>query len=94
MDAPLTEEQFDPLRISVPPRPGQVFVKTVPPSTKRKDLEEVFEKHAGFQWLALSEPSVKRAFHRVGWAQYAEGIEVEQVVKTVDSSRVGAAVEG
>lgn len=88
LDRALGEEPFDPLRIEVPPRPGQVFVKTVPPSTRRKDLEEVFTKHPGFQWLALSEPSAKRSFHRVGWAQYEEGVNVQEVVSTVDSSKV------
>lgn len=89
LDRALGDEAFDPLRIEVPPRPGQVFVKTVPPTTKRKDLEGIFAKHPGFQWLALSEPSVKRSFHRVGWAQYEEGVKVDEAVATIDSSKVG-----
>lgn len=72
----------------MPPRPGQVFVKTVPPSTRRVDLEGVFAKHPGFQWLALSDPSAKRGFHRVGWAQYEEGVNVEEAVNTIDSSKI------
>ncbi len=89
LDRALGDEAHDPLRMVVPPRPGQVFVKTVPPNTRRKDLEGVFAKHSGFQWLALSEPSMKRSFHRVGWAQYEEGIKVEEVVNTIDGSKVG-----
>jgi len=65
-----------------------VFVKTVPPSTRRKDLEAIFAKHPGFQWLALSEPSSKRSFHRVGWAQYEEGVDVNEAVATIDGSKV------
>jgi hypothetical protein len=33
--------QDDSPRLEIPPRPRQVFVKTVPPSTSRKALEEV-----------------------------------------------------
>lgn len=88
LDRALGDDVFDPLRIEVPPRPGQVFVKTVPPSTRRTDLEGVFAKHPGFQWLALSDPSAKRGFHRVGWAQYEEGVNVEDAVATIDSSKI------
>jgi hypothetical protein len=88
LDRALGEDAYDPLRIEVPPRPGQVFVKTVPPSTKRQDLESIFAKHPGFQWLALSEPSSKRSFHRVGWAQYEDGVDVNEVVNTIDGSKV------
>ncbi|BEJ09479.1 hypothetical protein CcaverHIS641_0603940 [Cutaneotrichosporon cavernicola] len=88
LDRALGDEPHDPLRMVVPPRPGQVFVKTVPPNTKRKDLEGIFAKASGFQWLALSEPSMKRSFHRVGWAQYEEGVKVEEVVDTIDGSKV------
>ncbi|KAL1408935.1 hypothetical protein Q8F55_005749 [Vanrija albida] len=89
LDRALGEDSaYDPLRIEVPPRPGQVFVKTVPPSTSRPDLEGVFAAHPGFQWLALSEPSAKKSFHRVGWAQYEEGVDVEEAVKAIDGSKV------
>lgn len=88
LDRALGEDAFDPLRVEIPPRPGQVFVKTVPPSTRRKDLEGIFAKQPGFQWLALSEPSSKRSFHRVGWAQYEDGINVTEAVTTIDGSKV------
>ena len=93
----------DPLRVEVPPAQRQVFVKTVPPSTGRKELEEVctafrpfghsadiqlFRKVEGFQYLALTEPAVKKSFHRVGWAQFAPGVEVQDVVSKLDNSRV------
>jgi hypothetical protein len=36
----------------------------------------------------MTEPSVKKAFHRVAWAQYAEGVDVAAVVKKLDESKV------
>jgi hypothetical protein len=44
MDQPLGEHSsLDPVpRVEAPPEGKQVFVKTVPPSTERLDLEEVW----------------------------------------------------
>ena len=99
-DAPI---DTDPLRVEVPPTQRQVFVKTVPPGTGRKSLEAVsrtaqleteaadkqlFKRVPGFQYLALTEPAVKKSFHRVGWAQYADGVDVKDVVTKLDNSKV------
>lgn len=80
-----------------------MFVKTVPPGTGRKSLEAVsrtaqleteaadkqlFKRVPGFQYLALTEPAVKKSFHRVGWAQYADGVDVKDVVTKLDNSKV------
>jgi hypothetical protein len=48
----------------------------------------VFSKVEGFEYLAITEPSTKKAFHRVAWAQFAEGVDVDEVVKKLDNSRV------
>jgi hypothetical protein len=49
---------------------------------------QVFSKVEGFEYLAITEPSTKKAFHRVAWAQFAEGVDVDEVVKKLDNSRV------
>ena len=97
----------DPLRTEVAPKHNQVFIKTVPPSTSRQDLEgvsvllrfhtiahtvQLFSSTEGFQYLALTEPSTKKAFHRVGWAQFATGVDVEEIVKKLDGSKVGLCI--
>lgn len=42
MDRALGEGPSDDTpRLEIPPKPRQVFVKTVPPSTSRRDLEAV-----------------------------------------------------
>ncbi|WVQ91952.1 hypothetical protein IAS59_005760 [Cryptococcus gattii] len=67
------------VRVELAPRTKQVFVKTVPPNCSRKALEDLFSKVPGFQWLAISDPSQKRSFHRVAWAQYGEDTDVSQI---------------
>ncbi|KAK4686837.1 hypothetical protein P7C73_g3283, partial [Tremellales sp. Uapishka_1] len=76
------------LKVEIPPRDKQVFVKTVPPQTSRKDLEALFEKVPGFQYLALSEPAARKSFHRVGWAQFGDHVDMDQAVKVLDSQRI------
>ena len=85
---PVDQAGDDPLRVEVPPAERQVFVKTVPPSTSRKDLEDLFGQVEGFQYLAVTEPFAKKAFHRVAWAQFAEGVDPEEVVKKLDGSKI------
>lgn len=91
LDRPLdvNADEDEPARIEVPPKPKQVFVKTVPPTIGRTELEAFFGKVKGFEYLALTEPSVKKQFHRVAWAQFAEGVDVGEVVGKLDGQKVG-----
>jgi len=50
--------------------------------------KQLFKRVPGFQYLALTEPAVKKSFHRVGWAQYADGVDVKDVVTKLDNSKV------
>ncbi|WWD22896.1 hypothetical protein CI109_107391 [Kwoniella shandongensis] len=76
------------LRLEIAPKAKQLFVKTAPPTTSRKDLEELFARVPGFQWMALSEPSQKRSFHRVAWAQYADDVDVSEVIQKLDGQKI------
>ncbi|WVR03221.1 hypothetical protein IAU60_000212 [Kwoniella sp. DSM 27419] len=76
------------LRSEVAPKPKQVFVKTAPPTTSRKELEELFARVPGFQWLAVSEPAQKKSFHRVAWAQYADDVDIGEVIQKLDGQKI------
>ncbi|WRT63364.1 uncharacterized protein IL334_000269 [Kwoniella shivajii] len=78
----------DTLRAEIAPKPKQVFVKTAPPTTSRKELEELFARIPGFQWLALSEPAQKKSFHRVAWAQYADDVDIGEVINKLDGQKI------
>jgi hypothetical protein len=45
----------------------------------------------GLNYLAISEPSAKKSYHRVAWAQYAEGTDMEAAVKATDGQQVSVA---
>nr|XP_019048353.1 hypothetical protein I302_02124 [Kwoniella bestiolae CBS 10118]OCF27283.1 hypothetical protein I302_02124 [Kwoniella bestiolae CBS 10118] len=76
------------LRTEIAPKPKQVFVKTAPPTTSRKELEELFARVPGFQWLAVSEPAQKKSFHRVAWAQYADDVDIGEVINKLDGQKI------
>ncbi|WWC97408.1 hypothetical protein V866_004287 [Kwoniella sp. B9012] len=78
----------DTLRAEIAPKPKQVFVKTAPPTTSRKELEELFARVPGFQWLAVSEPAQKKSFHRVAWAQYADDVDIGEVINKLDGQKI------
>jgi len=92
-------------RAEAPAQRGQIFVKTVPPSTNRADLEEVrlvtpspslrpvvtiqmFSQIKGFQHLAITEPSIKKQFYRVAWAQFTEDTDLEDVLRRLNNTKV------
>ncbi|WWC57754.1 uncharacterized protein I303_100289 [Kwoniella dejecticola CBS 10117] len=76
------------LRAEIAPKPKQVFVKTAPPTTSRKELEELFARIPGFQWLAVSEPAQKKSFHRVAWGQYADDVDIGEVISKLDGQKI------
>ncbi|WWC85480.1 uncharacterized protein L201_000344 [Kwoniella dendrophila CBS 6074] len=78
----------DTLRTEIAPKPKQVFVKTAPPTTSRKELEELFARIPGFQWLAVSEPAQKKSFHRVAWAQYGDDVDISEVINKLDGQKI------
>jgi hypothetical protein len=48
----------------------------------------MFKRVDGFEYLAITEPAAKKSFHRVAWAQYGEGVNVEDVVKQLNGAKV------
>lgn len=72
-------------QLNIEPPPNQIFLKTIGPDIPRSEIEEfITKKTTGFEYLALSEPATKRAFHRVGWAQFSEGEDMDQIVRVLD----------
>lgn len=60
------------------------------PLTRRLTVQ-MFKTVGGLRYLAISEPSAKKSYHRVAWAQYADGTDMEAAVKATDGQQVRAA---
>ena len=48
----------------------------------------MFTSVPGFQYLAITEPAVKKSYHRVAWAQFADDVDVNEVVAKLDNYKV------
>ena len=81
----------EPTRIEVPPKPQQIFLKTVPPTIGRVELEAFFGQEKGFEYLALTEPRVKLSYLMHSWAQFGEGVDLAGVVGRLDGQKVSCA---
>lgn len=52
------------------------------------DVRQLFGQAEGFDYIALTEPATKKSFHRVAWAQFMPGVDVEAVVRQLDGQKV------
>ena len=48
----------------------------------------MFASAPGFQYLAITEPAIKKSFHRVAWAQFSDETDINEVVSKLDNYKV------
>lgn len=66
----------------------QILIKTFPADLGRDKLEEVLRSKPGFRYVALGEPHVGKRWHRVGWAMYDAGIDMEDTLNALQGKDV------
>lgn len=64
-----------------PPSNPQLFIKSIPPAIGRSKLEDYFGKLDGFDYLALSDPQAIKRYHRTGWVNYKDGVDIDNYLK-------------
>ncbi|KAJ2720410.1 hypothetical protein GGI07_004621 [Coemansia sp. Benny D115] len=65
-----------------------LFIRTVPPSVPRAVLEDELRKHAGFKYLALSEPRQDKQYHRFGWVRFENGTDMEKTMESLSNVNI------
>lgn len=48
----------------------------------------MFSQIKGFQHLAITEPSLKKQFYRVAWAQFSDDTDLEDVLRKLNNTKV------
>jgi len=48
----------------------------------------MFSQIKGFLHLAITEPSLKKQFYRVAWAQFTEDTDLEDVLRRLNNTKV------
>jgi len=65
-----------------------IFIKTIPPSIGRTEIEEIFKKHEGFKRATLSEVNRYKNFHRLGWAHFDTFENSKKALDQVTGTRI------
>ena len=79
----------DPDVIEIAHPENQLFIKTVHSNQTRSALEATFKNVPGYQYLALSDPSPKKQYARVGWIQFAASTDMEHALKVLNKVTIG-----
>ncbi|CAO3618175.1 unnamed protein product [Cunninghamella echinulata] len=66
----------------------QLVIKTVLPTISRENILKLCETVDGFDYLALSEPSPSKRFHRIGWINFKEGVNMERAFNQLNNKKV------
>ncbi|RCH81258.1 hypothetical protein CU098_006009, partial [Rhizopus stolonifer] len=67
---------------------SRLVIKTVPPTIAREKILEMCSKVEGFDYLALSEPSPNKKFHRIGWINFKPGTDIKKAFEQLDNQKV------
>ncbi|PWY98641.1 hypothetical protein BCV70DRAFT_201444 [Testicularia cyperi] len=73
---------------TIPACQHQILVKSFPADVPREKLEDLFRTKPGFRYLALGEPHVGKRWHRVGWAMYEQGTDMEDTLNALQGQEI------
>jgi hypothetical protein len=93
IDNPLSSESSSPSSSSSSPPSNDEYdshlvIKTVPPTISRQKIIDMCNKVVGFKYLALSEPSAPKKFHRIGWIRFSEETDMQKAFEHLDNQMV------
>ena len=75
-------------QVTIPASDTHILIKSFPPDISRDKLEQHLRTRDGFLYLALGEPHSGKKWHRVGWAAFKEGTDMEEAVKALDGKEI------
>ncbi|KAJ1567774.1 hypothetical protein HK405_004802 [Cladochytrium tenue] len=65
-----------------------LFIRSVPPTTKRQQILEVCKSFDGFTHLALSDPRPDKKFYRIGWLAFNPDVVLEKAQAELDGKKI------
>lgn len=72
----------------IPPSRKQIFIRALPVTATRTQLEVMLKAAGKFEYLAIGEPIQKKAFHRAAWGQYSQDEDMALVVGEVNDKKI------
>ncbi|KAG4099213.1 hypothetical protein H8356DRAFT_361433 [Neocallimastix lanati (nom. inval.)] len=67
---------------------NRLFIKSIPPNVKRKDLINLCSSFEGFDYLAISDPNPQKKFHRLGWIVFKEGTNIKEAYEKFNNAKI------
>jgi len=69
-------------------RPYSLFMRIVPASVTRADLDAVCKRYPGFLRIAMSDPSSERRYARRAWASFDHTVNIKDICWNLSNIRV------
>jgi hypothetical protein len=69
-------------------RTTSIFLRNLPPSTTKGELEALFKAHKGFKRIALSDPAPERGFFRRGWATFDANVNIKDICWSLNNVKI------
>jgi len=67
---------------------NRLFIKSIPPNVKRKELIKMCSEFEGFDYLAISDPNPQKKFHRLGWIVFKEGTDIKTAFEKFNNAKI------
>jgi hypothetical protein len=88
MDTEVNDEEKKNISEAEVSKINRLFIKSIPPNVKRKELIEMCSSFEGFDYLAISDPNPQKKFHRLGWIVFKEGTNIKEAYEKFNNAKI------
>jgi hypothetical protein len=88
MDTDADDEEKKNINEAEATKSNRLFIKSIPPNVKRKELIDMCSKFEGFDYLAISDPNPQKKFHRLGWIVFKEGTDIKAAYEKFNNAKI------
>lgn len=88
MDTDAEDEEKKNINEAEASKSNRLFIKSIPPNVKRKELIDRCSKFEGFDYLAISDPNPQKKFHRLGWIVFKEGTNIKEAYEQFNNAKI------
>ncbi|OUM64059.1 hypothetical protein PIROE2DRAFT_60926 [Piromyces sp. E2] len=88
MDTDVDDEEKKNINEGEATKSNRLFIKSIPPNVKRKELIDMCSKFEGFDYLAISDPNPQKKFHRLGWIVFKEGTDIKAAYEKFNNAKI------
>lgn len=84
----LVEEEAPVKKLAELHKTSSIFVRNLPPTVTRAEVEALFKSHEGFLRIAIADPAVERRWFRRGWITYKRDVNIKEICWSLNHVRL------